>query len=119
MTYNQELITRQGLTKEDIAQLDILYANLKEVFDRASESTDSKELACLSIKVEEIEFELQKAWKFEQNIAMHSYWNKIPNCDCPYYDNRDLFGTGKRIYNQSCPVHGHLITHADKSKMRH
>ncbi len=119
MEYNQDLIKRQGLTEEDIKQLDVTYEKLKNLFLLAEEQTSSIELAKIAMQVEEVEFELQRIWKFEQNDAMHTYWYRIPHCECPVYDNRDLFGTGNRIYLAGCPVHMHLILHRSQSKMRH
>lgn len=119
MVYNQDLIKRQGLVEEDIKELDKTYETLKNLFLQAQEATDSKQLAVIAMQVEQVEFELQRIWKFEQNDAMHTYWCQIPHCECPIMDNRDLFGTGKRIYSASCPVHLHLIQHRSQSKMRH
>ena len=119
MKYNEDLVKKQGLTQEDLAALDEAYEKLKNLFQLAEEQTDSKELAKISMQVEDIEFELQRIWKFEQNGAMHTYWYKIPHCECPILDNRELFGTGRRIYNTSCPVHMHLIQHTSESTMRH
>lgn len=59
-------------------------------------------------KIIDNEYKLQELWGFEKDSKYHMLIGKgyIPHCTCPYYDNKDLIGTDKRIYNKDCPIHG-------------
>lgn len=59
----------------------------------------------LAEMITEVEYQLQDAWGFPRDSSMH-YWTEVPKCSCPKMDNWDIRGTGKRLINLSCPVHG-------------
>lgn len=56
--------------------------------------------------LQELEFEMQREWGFEQKPECHTWWLEHSNCKCPKLDNKDpvFFGAGK-IINSSCPIH--------------
>ena len=55
--------------------------------------------------VEALEYSMQILWGFTPDNKHHTYWLKIKGCTCPYHDNMELIGTGKRYYNGDCPFH--------------
>lgn len=112
---NIELAKKQKLTTQEIEGLKLLYEELSSIFLKAEQATE-KELMILSMQLEELEYKLQEAWKFEKNPNKHSYWYKIPQCTCPKLDNADLWETGTRIFNPQCMVHKHLFTHISNKR---
>lgn len=54
----------------------------------------------------QIEFAMQRAWKFPEESKFHTWWHRIPHCTCPNMDNDELQGRDQRIYNLDCPLHG-------------
>ena len=87
--------------------LDKLYdrckSNLEEQLKEIQ--SDSVELKRLSLFVTQIDFQLQKLWKFKVDSAYHRFW-ELPKCQCPASDNLDTFGTGHRYINPNCKIHG-------------
>ena len=59
--------------------------------------------------IENIEYQMQEAWKFDRTSDMHTHWLDNPACSCPKMDNRERFYTGQRIYIEKCLVHGHIV----------
>ena len=59
----------------------------------------------LSLFITQIDFQLQKLWKFKVDSAYHRFW-ELPKCQGPDSDNRDTFGTGHRYINPNCKIHG-------------
>lgn len=114
---NMEFAKRQNLSDSEIEELNNLYRELSEIFTEAEKAEEEKELIILSMKLEDLEYRLQKTWKLEQDQNKHSYWYRIPQCNCPKLDNMDLWGTSTRIFTTDCKVHKHLFTHI--SNMRH
>lgn len=119
MYYNNDLAEEQGLSEEEKDELDKTYQKLFDVFEQMKTAEESKDLACLSMKVEELEFELQRIWKFEVDSKKHTYWYRVPQCTCPKYDNKDLFGSEMRIYDTTCPVHKLLLINSQNGTTRH
>lgn len=54
---------------------------------------------------EEIQFQLQDAWKFERDSRFHRFWT-IPTCECPKMDNEDSYPTILYAMTTKCPIHG-------------
>lgn len=52
----------------------------------------------------EVEFELQRVWKFPEDARYHMFW-EIPHCGCPDLDNRDSYPY-QAIYCGGCKLHG-------------
>ena len=54
--------------------------------------------------VVELEFALQRAWNFPEDLNYHKHW-LTPRCTCPKIDNEERYPCGCKIFNLSCPVH--------------
>ena len=52
-----------------------------------------------------LEFRLQKAWGFTQDINFHKFWER-PRCTCPKMDNDDNYPHGYYTTSMDCPLHG-------------
>jgi len=63
------------------------------------------QLPSFAKKLEQVEYGLQKQWKFRKNKNFHCWWD-VPRCTCPMWDNRDSYGTKYRNISSDCPVHG-------------
>ncbi len=109
--FNKELIKKQKVSKEQIKELDHLYVLLEGLFTLAKNLQTSNDLtftsgSIISNTLRDIEFMLQKNWNFEQDENKHSYWYKLPGCECAKMDNQERWGTPYKIITQSCPYHG-------------
>lgn len=102
---NFRLAEKQKVSDENIEKLKEVHVRKLEVFDKMKETEDKNLLKELAITVENIEFELQKLWGFEEDKNMHE-WYMVPKCACPKIDNHDNRGTEFKIINLDCPVHG-------------
>ena len=108
---NPKLIERQELVKKDIVEIQKLHRKKNKLFENIRRW---KEYGLLSKvkgsakKLENIEFKMQKAWKFNQDYTRHTHWFQNPACNCPKMDNFDFAGW-KIIYAADCPLHGHLV----------
>ncbi len=75
------------------------------IYDMINETEDLTTLRSLGKDLTEIEFELQRLWKFKEDINFHRFW-EAPKCFCPTMDNED--GYPYLSYrNHICPLHGH------------
>lgn len=101
---NERLSRMQGLSVEDIETLKDLHVIKLEIFEKMEKSSDKKELQELALEVENIEFQLQKTWKFKQDRNYHD-WYLVPKCSCPKMDNVDMKGTIYRTINHNCIIH--------------
>lgn len=102
---NLILVKKQGLTEDEV--LDILrwHEYRMSVFDIMEATDEPERLRHLAQVVEDIEFQLQKLWKFPQSRDYHTWWNRVPKCRCPRMDNQDYHGTPYRVISGACPVH--------------
>lgn len=82
-----------------------LFKKKYRLFSRMDRSTKKETLMKLADEVTQNEFEIQKAFNFEPNINFHRFW-ELPKCECPHMDNQDMWGTGRFIYTENCPIHG-------------
>lgn len=102
---NDRLIKQQDLNDTDVKNIHKLHS-IKNCFIDIMEKEDCQnKLKLMSRLVTQIEFQLQKAWKFEQDQTFHRFW-ELPKCSCPKLDNEDLSGTGHRYINPNCLYHG-------------
>ena len=97
---NRELVKKQNLSAEDVAALEKLHEWLDDVVSNPRNYTYPVAL------IEEIEFQMQRLWKFEENITMHTHWLRIKGCTCPRLDNMERRGTPYRVTMGDCPWHG-------------
>ena len=106
---NSRLIEIQELSDEDVTRICALHDQLDVLFEQMADMDPKKSqrqlLICVE-KIEQLEFDLQAAWKFEQNKNYHTWWYQAPHCICPRMDNADVVGTELRYFISSCPLHG-------------
>jgi len=105
-TLSESLVMKQKLEPKDIIELKaihIIRLNLFDMFE--AETTPARQRKIVPL-MEELEFRLQKVWKFEQDRNKHSWWFQVPHCTCPKIDNWEGCSVGRRIINSACPVHG-------------
>ena len=105
---NPRLIKQQGLTVEDVISLNALHKEREELFDKFETNNLKKlsreEIDELILELEDLEFIMQRVWKFDENRKRHTWWNKMPNCSCRIVGN---YGKEtKRIIDKGCPIHG-------------
>ena len=102
---NSRLVTNQGLDLDEVDKVNKLH-KVRNCYLTLMENTDdSVELKRLSLFVTQIDYQLQKLWKFKVDSAYHRFW-ELPKCQCPASDNLDTFGTGHRYINPNCKIHG-------------
>lgn len=102
---NSRLVTNQGLDLDEVDKVNKLH-KVRNCYLTLMENTDdSVELKRLSLFITQIDFQLQKLWKFKVDSAYHRFW-ELPKCQCPASDNLDTFGTGHRYVNPNCKIHG-------------
>lgn len=105
---NETLAIRQKLSDERIAALVMSHQVKHMLFEAAKTVLDEPlKLRMLAKMFDELEFEQQKLWGFEQSKNHHFFW-QFPGCKCPKLDNRDWWGTPYTIKAQDCPIHGIL-----------
>jgi len=102
---NSRLVTNQGLDLDEVDKVNKLH-KVRNCYLTLMENTDDiTNLKKLSKIIEQIDFQLQKLWKFKVDSKYHRFWN-LPKCQCPKLDNMDALGTGRKIYSKNCPIHG-------------
>lgn len=100
MHYNEALANKQGLTELEKVVLDNTYEELIFTLENP-EKIDGVEDA-----VRELEFRLQRQWKFPEDPKFHRYQTHIKGCTCPRLDNAELIGYSADRYRVSdCPWH--------------
>jgi len=109
---NPRLVFNQGLDQCDIDRLEKLHEARENMF-QDMETLDPEnadhliKLRTYVVLLDALEFEMQRAWKFDQDPSKHTWWYQAPHCECPKMDNADpLMGFGGRIINNNCPLHG-------------
>lgn len=102
---NSLLISKQELNDTDVNKINKLHYIKNCFFDIIEKEYDPNRLKLISKLVTQIEFQLQKLWKFEQDQTFHKFW-ELPKCSCPKLDNEDLSGTGHRYIDTNCIFHG-------------
>lgn len=108
---NPYLIERQGLTDADVAEIVRLHNVRENVFKDLETLTPTEDAGmirvCVSM-VENLEFALQRAWKFEVTKSMHTWWFLSPHCSCPKNENWAVFFNGgeeARHIDEECVLH--------------
>lgn len=96
---NMALAEKQGLTEADHEKLQALYNALDDLLTQPENYENPVDL------IEQIEFKLQKVWKFPQDARYHTHWVKIKGCTCPKMDNKNYFGSDICLINQKCKWH--------------
>ena len=102
---NSRLVADQGIDSDEVRKINNLH-KVRNCYRTLMENTDDAvELKRLSLFITQIDFQLQKLWKFKVDSAYHRFW-ELPKCQCPASDNRDTYGTGHRYINPNCKIHG-------------
>lgn len=101
---NPQLIKNQGIDDISLDMIKSLHSQKYSYFERMELTDNPMELKELAQKIEDLEFRLQREWKFPLNKNYHR-WFEVPKCLCPKYDNADSLGTDYRIINPDCPIH--------------
>lgn len=97
---NMPLARSRNLTDKDIEELEATYLLLRNVLEYPELTGDP------TAKVTELEYELQRLWKFPQDAKFHKYQLFMKGCTCPVLDNAELYGhTKARYIAGDCPWH--------------
>jgi molybdopterin converting factor small subunit len=107
---NEKLAKEQKITQKQKDNLEELYKQMFELFERAEKELDNNTLTLENGRVydeqiKNLEFQMQDNWNFEKDPLKHTWWNRAPGCLCPQFDNAERFGFDK-IHRQDCPYHG-------------
>lgn len=102
---NARLISNQDLKQEEVDKIYKLHRVRNCYITLMNISTSKEDLRYLSQIVTQIDFQLQRLWKFKEDSSYHRFW-ELPKCDCPKMDNQDVHGTGHRYINPNCIIHG-------------
>jgi hypothetical protein len=100
---NPELAKQQNLSEAEIAAFELVSDRLSVFLRRPEMYSNPEESVAI---VQGFEYVLQSLLKFPMGRSHHKYFCHLQGCDCPKYDNQDLFGTGKRYINSNCKWHG-------------
>jgi hypothetical protein len=102
---NARLVAAKNVSDEDVDKIKRLH-KLRNCYVQLMEIKYTKEdLKYLANIVTQIDFQLQKLWKFKEDSLYHRFW-ELPKCECPSMDNIDVYGTGHRYINPNCKIHG-------------
>ena len=103
---NERMILQQNLSESEVAEILRLHEYKLTVRARMRAlPSDNPKIKAYAKDLEQIEFLLQDAWKFERNINYHKFW-EVTHCTCPKMDNDDVWPSGHYVRNFECPVHG-------------
>ena len=106
---NMALAEVQGLTQLDVDVLEILHEDKDAIFQSAAMRRVRPDLCAgmgrkaMVLALEEIEFAMQRKWKFTEDRAYHTWWCKLPGCDCR---NTVINGEKTRYIREDCEYHG-------------
>lgn len=107
---NYYLAVYNKLTAEDREAIVKLHEQRIDLF-KAAKKAYRRDFPSLSPTyyvdtLEDLEYELQDAWKFGRSKDHHTWWCRLPYCACPKLDNKQYEGTGLRVITSTCPYHG-------------
>jgi hypothetical protein len=105
---NQNLATQRNISQEDVIKIERLHAvrdNLHQAIEYAFGSGSRKIVKAIADVLPSIELELQKLWKFPENINYYRYWD-VQYCRCAKMDCEDNFPHGYYSVNMGCWLHG-------------
>lgn len=99
---NLQLARERGISEADLEKLNILHEELEEIVDDPELHDNPKE------RIEAIEYQLQRLWKFPEDRDFHTHWSRLKGCTCDSrsMDNMELRGAGVRAIEPHCPWHG-------------
>jgi hypothetical protein len=92
---------------EQLIELKKTYISMYKIFELMTNNIGNYYLLNeLTIKLENIEYKLQKLYGFPLNKNHHRYWYTNNICTCPKIDNNEYLGTEYRLINEDCELHG-------------
>jgi|DEB0MinimDraft_6_1074348.scaffolds.fasta_scaffold04658_2 hypothetical protein len=106
ITLSEQLIKSQSLSTEDVATILGLHARKLALYEEL-ETAEDFSLEALGRELREVEYALQRAWKFPQSAKYHRFW-EAPRCACPKMDNAERYPSDLAIVNGNCPLHGEI-----------
>jgi hypothetical protein len=115
---NLYLLKSQKITSEKLKTIKSHHEARIEIFKIAYDLTNcseykgllNKEIALKIIdSIEKIEFKLQELWGFNIDIRYHTWWYKLPGCECGIIKNSKHFGTKIRYINPKCHFHKYVV----------
>ncbi len=104
---NIKLARKQKLSDETIAEIELTQQELVDLTSTAL--VDIPSIPAYNKQVEELEFKLQRLWRFELDSTKHTYKFTQPLCKCGTIDNYELFGIDKFIVSELCPLHWNQV----------
>jgi hypothetical protein len=115
---NPVLVERQALTDAEITEIVRLHNVRENVFkelESLNPTIDTRMVTVCVSMIENLEFALQRAWRFTEDKAMHTWWFMSPHCTCPKNDNWAIFINGGkplpwmrhegRLVDEECVLH--------------
>ena len=100
---NPQLIDRQDCW-ENVDDLVTKHKEKLDIYENILKEDDKEKLKEYAKKITEIEFELQRLWKFKQDRNYHRFW-ETPKCTCPKLDNEENYPIGYYTVSEDCPLH--------------
>lgn len=107
-TLNNNLIRDLKISDKNIERLVDLHLekhNLFKKMRKAATNEDLQKLSELAAEVTVIEFLLQDTWGFPRELKYHKFW-ELPGCNCPVFDNSEVWPAEVYWRSSSCPIHG-------------
>ncbi len=102
---NERLISRQGLSEDDVAEIVRLHKDRMRIESLMARSKKPETIKRLFAEWTEGQFALQRAWRFPEDANWHPS-HRLPHCTCPKYDNDERIGTPYKVVNPACIIHG-------------
>ena len=107
---NDILIRRQKMNKDDLKEVIKIHRKKESIFTKMNElnpkiKIEYEKILKYSFKINKLDLEVQKAWKFKRNDLFLTWWFQIPHCSCSTRDNWNNLGKGY-IKSPSCIIHG-------------
>jgi hypothetical protein len=105
---NPVLAELQKLDKESMNTLAKLHLEKEALFRMAegwNRNNDIKRLKEGAKRLEQIEFKMQRAWKFKEDSNKHTWKILYPGCTCPRPAQQNPYPQ-YNIVNGSCKIHG-------------
>jgi len=100
------------MNETEVKRWEALINEVKEIFDEQSKwkksGTCNKHLPDLKMmdkRLHEIEYELQKLKKYNNDIDYHIFWYQQPCCNCPKLDNDEKIGVSHKVVSLECIIH--------------
>ena len=100
---NPALAKQQNMSELEIACFELLSTRIESILKRPTMYANPEEIPAI---IAGFEYVLQDLLHFGMDADKHKYWKSVAGCSCPYMDNDDLWGTGRRIIDKQCKWHG-------------